>query len=315
MAMQFWGAEVKAGEPFKVKLDENMLLHLSQAALGEVKKDKANESAVIYVKVGEQKLVIGTLTPDKCATLSYDLVFEKEFEISHNWKHGSVYFCGYKTYMDEEENSGFSDSSDEEEELKLFENGKPEPKEEEKKPTVDKAKAVVKPDSLENKPKVKVVEPKKDDGEDDSDDDDEDDSDEDEDSDDEDEMMVEGEIDSSDEDDEEDSSDEEDEATPTPKKADKGKKRPADSAVKTPATEKKAKLVTPQKGADGKKGGVHVATPHPAKQAGKTPANNDKSKQQTPKSGGQFACKPCNKSFNSDNALQSHNKAKHSAGK
>ncbi|KAK9168434.1 hypothetical protein Syun_000574 [Stephania yunnanensis] len=198
--MEFWGAEVKAGEPFKVEFDEKMILHLSQAALGEVKKDKANESALLYVKVGEQKLVIGTLFPDKCAHLSYDLVFEKEFELSHNWKHGSVYFCGYKTYTDEDEDHpGFSDSSDEEEELRLIENGKPEPKGEETKPSVDKAKAVVKLDSSENKPKVKVVEPKKGVDEDDSDDDDEDDSEDDDDSDDEDEMMVDGGADSEDE--------------------------------------------------------------------------------------------------------------------
>lgn len=64
---------------------------------------------------------------------------------------------------------------------------------------------------------------------------------------------------------------------------------------------------------DGKKGG-HTDTPHPAKK-GKTPAT-DKSKAQTPKSaGGNFSCGSCSKSFGSDGALQSHNKAKHSAGK
>lgn len=98
-------------------------------------------------------------------------------------------------------------------------------------------------------------------------------------------------------------------------------KRPAESPVKTTA-EKKAKLVTPtsQKtgitifplvfqlqiienanvfavciGVDGKKGVVHIATPHPNKRVGKTPAANDKSKQQTPKSLGQFSCKSCSK--------------------
>jgi len=43
---------------------------------------------------------------------------------------------------------------------------------------------------------------------------------------------------------------------------------------------------------DGKKGAVHVATPHPSKQAGKTPGNKPN---QTPKSGGSLACKTCNR--------------------
>lgn len=42
--------------------------------------------------------------------------------------------------------------------------------------------------------------------------------------------------------------------------------------------------------ADGKKGSVHVATPHPSKKGGKTPGS-DKS----PKSGGQASCGPCKK--------------------
>lgn len=47
-------------------------------------------------------------------------------------------------------------------------------------------------------------------------------------------------------------------------------------------------------GADGKKGVVHVATPHPSKQAGKT-AKNEKSKQQSPKSAGGFKCNSCDR--------------------
>ncbi|KAG6516762.1 hypothetical protein ZIOFF_027236 [Zingiber officinale] len=94
-----------------------------------------------------------------------------------------------------------------------------------------------------------------------------------------------------------------------------GNKRPANSSSKTPDPEKKAKLVSSggnqKPGADGKKGG-HIATPYPAKQ-GKTPANSvDKSKQQAPKPAGCVACKSCSKTFNSENALQSHTKAKHS---
>ncbi|XP_042514140.1 histone deacetylase HDT1-like [Macadamia integrifolia] len=313
--MEFWGVEVKSGETIKVNPGDDKILHLSQASLGEVKKNKENESAPLFVNIGGQKLVIGTLSPEKCAQITYDLVFEKEFELSHNWKHGSVYFIGYKSVLpgESEDFSDFgSDSEEEEIPLQATENGKPVQKQ--AKPATVKADAA-KPDSSAAKPKVKIVEPEKvdkskdDDEDDDGSDEDDDESDEDDSDDDEsDEDMLET-GDDSDEDD--DSSDEDDEETPTPKK---GKKRPLDSAAKTPASDKKAKLVTPQK-TDGKKGGGHTATPHPNKQAAKTPANSDKKGQQTPKSPGQFSCKSCNKAFNSDGALQSHSKAKHSGGK
>ena len=65
-----------------------------QAALGEV-KDKG-EPVTLYVKFGNQKLVLGTLSSEKFPQISYDLIFEKEFELSHNWKNGSVFFTGYK---------------------------------------------------------------------------------------------------------------------------------------------------------------------------------------------------------------------------
>lgn len=73
--------------------------------MGETKKDKGNDSVVLTLKIGDQKLVLGMLSMDKIPQLSFDLVFEKEFELSHNWKNGSVYFCGYQTlYGDEDEN-------------------------------------------------------------------------------------------------------------------------------------------------------------------------------------------------------------------
>ncbi|PIA54779.1 hypothetical protein AQUCO_00900987v1 [Aquilegia coerulea] len=280
--MQFWGVEVKAGEPLKVEPDDNTLLHLSQAALGEPKKDKGSESVVLSATVNGQKLVIGTLSTDKCPQISYDLVFEKEFELSHNWKNGSVFFCGYKADAEEEGSDGenmFGDDSEfEEEEIPVVaaENGKHVPKVEKAKASDDKAKAA-KPVSAAAKPKD----------------------------------MLEASDDS-----DEDSSEEEEEEEATPENAKQSKKRPAVSATKTSAPEKKAKLVTPQKsGGDAKKGNTHTATPHPSKQAAKTKGSADKSKQQTPKSAGQVSCKSCSKTFNSDGALQSHTKAKHSDGK
>jgi hypothetical protein len=44
-----------------------------QAALGESKK--ASGIAIMYVKVDDQKLAIGTLSTDKCPQIQFDLVF------------------------------------------------------------------------------------------------------------------------------------------------------------------------------------------------------------------------------------------------
>ncbi|KAJ6790488.1 histone deacetylase HDT2-like [Iris pallida] len=120
----------------------------------------------------------------------------------------------------------------------------------------------------------------------------------------------------SDDEDEDDSSENEDEATPK-KAAVSGKKRPAEFASKTPVPEKKTKVISPaggKTGGNGKKG-AHIATPHPVKQAARTTVNSDKSKHQSQKSAGSVTCKSCSRSFNSDNALQAHTKAKHSGAK
>uniref|UniRef100_A0A5B7ATG2 Putative histone deacetylase HDT1-like n=1 Tax=Davidia involucrata TaxID=16924 RepID=A0A5B7ATG2_DAVIN len=297
--MEFWGVEVKAGEPIKVKPEDNKLIHISQAALGEGKKDKGNSSVPLRLSINGKKFVVGTLSTENSPQLTFDLVFEKEFELSHDWKNGSVYFLGYTADSpDGEDEDGFGYSSDEDEDhlVDTFENGKLEAKVEKVKPTTNKGNAA-KPESSA-KPKVMLVEPDKDDESEDEEDDSDDDE---EDSDDleGDEVMPDA-LDDSDDEDEE-----------TPKKADKGKKRSTESATKTPVPAKKAKLVTPQK-TDGKKGGGHTATPHPSKQAGKTPANSGK-KEKSPKSAGHISCNSCSKTFNSENALQSHTKDKHAA--
>ncbi|XP_010535666.1 PREDICTED: histone deacetylase HDT1-like isoform X2 [Tarenaya hassleriana] len=285
--MEFWGVEVKAGKTLKVKPEEDALIHISQASLGESKDKKGGESVPLFVKVGDQKLVMGTLSQENFPQISCDLVFEKEFELSHNWKNGSVYFIGYKSpNIEGQDEEGFysdSEESDEEIPATMTENGKPGA-------AVENAKAEAKPKAIaaEGKKDKKLAS-------------EDDDSDEDGESDSEEEGMG---IDDSDDSDD-DSEDEEEE---TPKKAEPSKKRGNESASKTPVPAKKAKAAaTPQK-TEEKKGG-HTATPHPAKKGGKAPANVS----QSPKSGGQFSCGSCKKSFNSDNALQSHNKAKHSA--
>ncbi|URE46931.1 Histone deacetylase [Musa troglodytarum] len=83
-------------------------------------------------------------------------------------------------------------------------------------------------------------------------------------------------------DDEDDDGEEFEEDESDDDEAEPPNKRPAGSALKTPVSEKKAKLISPGKGESQKKGGAakkdgDSATPLPAKQSGKTPAKNDKS--------------------------------------
>jgi len=72
-----------------------------QACLGEAKKDKGNESVCLFVNFDDQKLVLGTLSHEKIPQIPFDLVFEKDFELSHNLKNGSVFFSGYKVAQPE----------------------------------------------------------------------------------------------------------------------------------------------------------------------------------------------------------------------
>ncbi|KAM6595392.1 hypothetical protein CsatA_005916 [Cannabis sativa] len=309
--MEFWGVEIKAGEPLKIEPDDDMVIHLSQAVLGET-KSKGSETVYLNVKVGDQKFVLANLSLDKFPQVTFDLVFDQEVELSHNWKNGSIHLCGYQAptgpYEGDEMEEGqfMTDSSDEEEEVPVtaVENGKGAIKPAAAKAAAGKRVAAPAKPEASGKAKVKVVEPSKDDEEDDSDDSDSDDSDEIDSEGDSDEDMLDG-----DDSDDSDSDEEDDEETPV--KPEVSKKRPAASPSKTPVSSKKSKAAASPK-SDGKKV-AHVSTPHPSKKsAAKTPATpaTDKSKQ-TPKSAGNVSCKTCSKSFNSDKALESHTKAKH----
>jgi nucleophosmin 1 len=160
--MEFWGVEVKAGVPLMVKPEDGRVIHISQAALGEAKKEKGNDIVPLRLKINGKMFVVGSLSGEKFPQVSFDLVLEKEFELSHDWKNGSVYFCGYSAenpYEDDE--GGFDTDEDEDEDLPLptgiTGNGTIEAKIEA--PTSTKAKAG-KPESSA-KPKVTVVNQKK----------------------------------------------------------------------------------------------------------------------------------------------------------
>ncbi|KAL4327692.1 hypothetical protein AHAS_Ahas13G0125500 [Arachis hypogaea] len=203
---------------------------IAQVALGEASKnEKSKEPVVVYLKVGVQKLVLGTLNREEIPQIPLDLVLDQEAKLSHTCQ---------------------SAKSDEvEAALNLKDNGKVETKSEKVK--IDEPKKDV---SGAPAKKVNVVVPKKDEEDEDSDDDDDDESD------DEDESGSEMDADS-----DEDGSDE-DEKTPV-KKVDQGKKRPNVSATKTPVpAAKKAKNVTPEK--FGGKKIAHALTPHPVKKGG-----------------------------------------------
>ncbi|KAL1201525.1 Histone deacetylase HDT3 [Cardamine amara subsp. amara] len=291
--MEFWGVEVKPNVPLHVEPGENMLVHISQVSLGE-NTNKGNEPIRIYLKVGDQKLIIGTLSHEKFPQLATEIVLERDFDLSHSWKNGSVFFSGYKVDASETD-----DMTDDE-------------------PVVASNKAVANSGVKQVNFKVPDEDVKAKQDDDDSDEESTDDSEDDSEiSGDEEEKKVPAEADSG-EDDEDDSSDEDEDDSSddeTPKKPEEPKKRAVEAeSSKKPTSNKKAKFVTPQK-TESKKPHVHIATPHPSKASKNSGSSNGEAskQQQTPKSAGAFGCKTCNRSFTSEMGLQSHTKAKHSA--
>jgi hypothetical protein len=69
----------------------------------------------MFVKVDDQKLSIGTLSTDKFPQVPFDLVFEKEFELSHTSKTSSVFFSGYMVFQPAEGDEMDFDSEEESE--------------------------------------------------------------------------------------------------------------------------------------------------------------------------------------------------------
>ncbi|KAL9253768.1 Histone deacetylase HDT1-like protein, partial [Drosera capensis] len=101
--MEFWGLELKVGQTVKVEPKEGKVLHLSQACLGEHKKEKGTDQVLLYANKDGQKFVLANLSGEKFPHVSFDLVFEDEFELSHTWKHGSVHLAGYLTIVPNED--------------------------------------------------------------------------------------------------------------------------------------------------------------------------------------------------------------------
>uniref|UniRef100_A0ACD5XJD4 Uncharacterized protein n=1 Tax=Avena sativa TaxID=4498 RepID=A0ACD5XJD4_AVESA len=93
-SMEFWGVEVKPGQTLSCDSGKEFMVHLSQAALGET--NKGSVSVVVSPKVDDNKVVIGTLSSETCPQILCDLIFEKEFELSHSSETASVFVCGNK---------------------------------------------------------------------------------------------------------------------------------------------------------------------------------------------------------------------------
>ncbi|CAH2074270.1 unnamed protein product [Thlaspi arvense] len=272
--MEFWGVEVKSGVPLSVVPGEEMLVHISLAALGE-KKNNGNEPVRLYLKYGDQKLVIGTLSHDKFPHLRTEIVLETRFELSHDWKNGSVFFSGYKSCLTDSEDDDMTDG-DEQVVASVsiafvF--------------SVLLLKVSVLPllfGKLDMMPPEKKVT-----------------------------AEVESDEDDSSDSDEEDSSDD---GTPEKAEESKKRSAEANTSKKT-ASNKKAKFVTPQKTETKTPHVHIATPHPSKQAGKNSGSNGEASKQQqqTPKSAGAFGCKSCNRTFTSEMGLQSHTKAKHSA--
>jgi len=57
------------------------------------------------VHVNDSEVLLGTLSEGKCDQMPLDLVFDREFIVSHNSTSASVYLCGYRTEGPEEDDS------------------------------------------------------------------------------------------------------------------------------------------------------------------------------------------------------------------
>lgn len=55
-----------------------------------------DEYVTVYVTIDDKKLVLGTLSV-QTPQIKFNLFFEREFELSHNRKYGSIIFSGYQT--------------------------------------------------------------------------------------------------------------------------------------------------------------------------------------------------------------------------
>ncbi|KAL6581907.1 hypothetical protein OROMI_005921 [Orobanche minor] len=111
--MKFWGVEVEAGVKFTVTPAMGKLIHITEAAMGEVKDVKSAKKVCLRMNINDQSFVIGYLAARERPQVRLNLFLEKEFELSHGLKKGSIYFLGYSVEPSgDEPEEGGEDSSD-----------------------------------------------------------------------------------------------------------------------------------------------------------------------------------------------------------
>ncbi|KAG6545938.1 hypothetical protein Mapa_012598 [Marchantia paleacea] len=263
--MEFWGTEVAPGGPQVCHPGDEMYCHVSQAALGPSSSGKA-ERVVLRVETGGKDVVLGTLSSGKCDQMALDLIFDREFKLSHTGTSCSVYFCGYKTEKGEPEE--FDSEMEEEEESDEEEVPEAVPMKangDAKVASVPKgaAESVQAKKPIKSPIKPKLIDDEADEDEDSDEDDDEDefsqmnstvmDFDSDDESDEDDSEFEGDDMDDSDEDDSDELEDEDDEDSDDEGDSDEeeqtpelGKKRPLKGVeAKSPSGGKKARVDTP----------------------------------------------------------------------
>lgn len=342
--------EVPAGKPTSCFPGDGMYLHVSQAALGESKdkSGKGNARVVLKVQVDDSDVVLGTLSEGKCDQMPLDLVFDREFTVSHNSNSSSVYICGYRTegpeYDSEDEDD--EDEVDVPEAVPIASNGAAAGKQVKAVKVEDVAKKVAeKAQTLTNavlkdqkKAAKKQVVSSSSDEEEDSDDEDEglghpfvsdlasESDDEFDAGDDSDEDMDEDDDEDDDDEDDEDESDESEEEELKIEAPKPGKKRAAEELTKS--TEKKSKTDASSKLGQypGKKGGKGApVTKATAPAELKTPTDKGSKPAKAPKGTpaappttpvsekkiGQHKCTGCDRTFVTESAMSQHAAAKH----
>ncbi|KAL9249782.1 Histone deacetylase HDT3-like protein [Drosera capensis] len=135
--LNFWGLEVPPGVsvPVDPKEGNSILLHLSQACFGVYNEENGNERVLLHATIDGEQRLLGALTADKFPHLSFDLAFEKEFELSHTWKNGSIHFAGYTLNEDP-----YSSGEEEKVELTAEDLANASAKDQQEKPAADDGK-------------------------------------------------------------------------------------------------------------------------------------------------------------------------------
>ncbi|CAH8266397.1 unnamed protein product [Arabidopsis lyrata] len=95
--MEFWEVKVKARESLKVEPGFRRVI-LCQAFFGKDVRKGINDGPVyLYAKVNGKKYVLAILSRKHFPLITFDLIMEKDFVLSHSMDEGVIHLTGYKT--------------------------------------------------------------------------------------------------------------------------------------------------------------------------------------------------------------------------